>query len=187
MRSRWRSANSTKEARIRCGPTSKSSSTPSLKSSTVNRVPTPRFPPEARGKRKAIPSSRIHPREEEMSSATLASRENSSTVASPDPAVNPLISRPHPQTPNPQTPPPGGDWRSLFGVPDFRDASQVCNRLPMQFSTEEQLLRRDVKRFRGGLVFKAHRLVYQARLPGCVTGTGVPRSSKKRPPHRTLQ
>ena len=29
---------------------------------------------------------------------------------------------------------------------------------------EEQLLRRDVKRFRGGLVFKAHRLVYHSTL-----------------------
>ena len=32
----------------------------------------------------------------------------------------------------------------------------------VQFSTQEQLLRRNVKRFRGGLVFKAHRLVYHS-------------------------
>jgi len=32
------------------------------------------------------------------------------------------------------------------------------------FSIKEQLLRRNVKRFRGGLVFKAHRLVYHPTL-----------------------
>jgi len=33
-----------------------------------------------------------------------------------------------------------------------------------QFSISEQLLRRNVKRFRGGLVFKAHRLFYPSTL-----------------------
>ena len=33
-----------------------------------------------------------------------------------------------------------------------------------QFSISEQLLSRNVKRFRGGLVFKAHRLVYHSTL-----------------------
>ena len=36
--------------------------------------------------------------------------------------------------------------------------------IAVQFSTSEQLLRRNVKRFRGGLVFKAHRLVYHSTL-----------------------
>ena len=35
---------------------------------------------------------------------------------------------------------------------------------PTQFSIQEQLLLRNVKRFRGGLVFKAHRLVYPSTL-----------------------
>ena len=35
---------------------------------------------------------------------------------------------------------------------------------PRQFSIEEQLLRRNVKRFRGGLAVKAHRLVYHSTL-----------------------
>jgi len=34
---------------------------------------------------------------------------------------------------------------------------------------EEQLLRRNVKRFRGGLVFKAHRLVYHSTIGSRVT------------------
>ena len=34
----------------------------------------------------------------------------------------------------------------------------------MQFSIEEQVLRRIVKRFRGGLVFKAHRFLYNSTL-----------------------
>ena len=34
----------------------------------------------------------------------------------------------------------------------------------VQFSISEQLLRRNVKRFRGGFVFKAHRLVYHSTL-----------------------
>jgi len=34
----------------------------------------------------------------------------------------------------------------------------------VQFSIEEQLLRRNVKRFRRGLVFKAHRLLYHSTL-----------------------
>jgi hypothetical protein len=34
----------------------------------------------------------------------------------------------------------------------------------VQFSIQEQLLRRNVKRFRGGLVCKAHRLVYLSTL-----------------------
>ena len=34
----------------------------------------------------------------------------------------------------------------------------------MQFSIQEQLLRRNMKRFRGGLTFKAHRLVYHPTL-----------------------
>ena len=34
----------------------------------------------------------------------------------------------------------------------------------VQSSIEEQLLRRNVKRFRGGLVFKAHRLLYHSSL-----------------------
>ena len=33
-----------------------------------------------------------------------------------------------------------------------------------QFSIEEQLPRRNVKRFRGGLVFKAHRLLHHSTL-----------------------
>jgi len=33
-----------------------------------------------------------------------------------------------------------------------------------QFSIQEQLLRRNVKRFQGGLVLKAHRLVYHSTL-----------------------
>jgi len=34
----------------------------------------------------------------------------------------------------------------------------------VQFSIQVQLLRRKVKRFRGGLVLKAHRLVYRSTL-----------------------
>ena len=34
----------------------------------------------------------------------------------------------------------------------------------LQFSISEQLLRSDEKRFRGGLVFKARRLLYQSTL-----------------------
>jgi len=34
----------------------------------------------------------------------------------------------------------------------------------VQFSIEEQLLHRNVKRFRGGLVFEAHRLLYHSTL-----------------------
>ena len=33
-----------------------------------------------------------------------------------------------------------------------------------QFSLDEQLLRRNVERFRGGLVFKAHGLLYHSTL-----------------------
>ena len=47
----------------------------------------------------------------------------------------------------------------------------------VQFSIKEQTLHRNVKRFLGGLVFKAHRLVYQSTLPELLTVTGVPRSS----------
>jgi len=34
----------------------------------------------------------------------------------------------------------------------------------VHFSIQEQLLRINIKRFRGGLVFKAHRLVYHSTL-----------------------
>ena len=34
----------------------------------------------------------------------------------------------------------------------------------MQFSIQEQLLYRNVQRFRGGLVFKAHMILYYSRL-----------------------
>jgi len=37
-------------------------------------------------------------------------------------------------------------------------------RLPSVASGQEQLLRRNVKRFRGGLVFEAHRLLYHSTL-----------------------
>ena len=37
-------------------------------------------------------------------------------------------------------------------------------RLPKRFSIEEQLLYRDVQRFRGGLVFKAHRRLNHSTL-----------------------
>jgi hypothetical protein len=37
------------------------------------------------------------------------------------------------------------------------------------FSIQEQLLRRIVNRFRGGLVFKAHRLLYHSSLGSSVT------------------
>ena len=40
---------------------------------------------------------------------------------------------------------------------------------------EEQLLRRNVKRFRGGLVFKAHRLLYHSTL-----GLRVTKKKKKK-------
>ena len=42
-------------------------------------------------------------------------------------------------------------------------------RLKTQFSIQEKLLRRNVKRFRGGLVFKAHRLLYHSTLGSRVT------------------
>ena len=45
----------------------------------------------------------------------------------------------------PPDPPRPGAWTATRSV---------------QFSIYEQLLRRSVKRFRGGLVFKAHRLLY---------------------------
>jgi hypothetical protein len=44
----------------------------------------------------------------------------------------------------------------------------------VQFSIQEQLLRRDVKRFRGGLVFKAHRLLSHSTL-----GSRVIKKEKK--------
>ena len=48
---------------------------------------------------------------------------------------------------------------------------------PMSYSTiEEQLLHRNVKRFRGGLVFKAHRLLYHFSL-----GLRVIKKKKKSP------
>jgi hypothetical protein len=40
------------------------------------------------------------------------------------------------------------------------------------FSIQEQLHRRNVKRFRGGLVFKAHRLVYHSALGSRVRKSG---------------
>ena len=51
------------------------------------------------------------------------------------------------------------------GVAD-RDVERVqIHQLPSrEFSIQEQLLRRNVKRFRGGLVFKAHRLLYHSTL-----------------------
>ena len=64
MRSHWRSASSTKEARIRCGPTSKSSSTSSLKGSTVNAVSTPHLPPEVSHGREEGDSIQQDPSEE---------------------------------------------------------------------------------------------------------------------------
>ena len=42
------------------------------------------------------------------------------------------------------------------------------------FSIEEQLLRRNVERFRGGIVWKAHRLLYHSTL-----GTRVIKKNKK--------
>jgi len=45
----------------------------------------------------------------------------------------------------------------------------------VQFSIKEQLLSRDVKRFRGGLVFKADRLLYHSTL-----GLRVIKKKKKR-------
>ena len=45
------------------------------------------------------------------------------------------------------------------------------------FLIEEQLLRRNVKQFRGGLVFKAHRLVYLSTL-----GWRVIKKKKKKSP-----
>ena len=45
-------------------------------------------------------------------------------------------------------------------------AWRLCDSIScgQEFSIEEQLLRRNVNRFRGGLVFKAHRLVYYSTL-----------------------
>ena len=53
----------------------------------------------------------------------------------------------------------GAGWDLLGGgVHLFEALDQAV------FSIQEQLLRRNVKRFRGGLVFKAHRLVYHSRV-----------------------
>jgi len=40
----------------------------------------------------------------------------------------------------------------------------VVNPSKVQFSIQEQILLRNVQRFRGGLVFKAHRLLYHSTL-----------------------
>ena len=37
----------------------------------------------------------------------------------------------------------------------------------IRFSIQEQLLDRNVQRFRGGLVFRAHRLLYHSTLGSC--------------------
>ena len=50
-----------------------------------------------------------------------------------------------------------------------------------QFSIQDQLLRRNVKRFRGGLVFKAHRLLYHSTL-----GLRVIKKKKKVDPNHTV-
>ena len=47
--------------------------------------------------------------------------------------------------------------------------------LEMKLSIQEELLHRNVKRFRGGLVFKAHRLLYHSNL-----GSGVINKKKRR-------
>jgi len=55
---------------------------------------------------------------------------------------------------------------ALQGVPDAdatATAPEVDDR-PVCIQCLEQLLRRNVKRFRGGLLFKAHILVYQSTL-----------------------
>jgi len=51
------------------------------------------------------------------------------------------------------------------------------HRLSQKFSIQEQLLYRNVQRFRGGLVFKAHRLLYHSTL-----GSRVIKKKKKTGP-----
>ena len=55
-----------------------------------------------------------------------------------------------------------------------RERVPRADRLPV-FSIEEQLLRRIVTRFRRGLVFKAHRLLYHSTL-----GSSVRKKRKKK-------
>jgi len=50
----------------------------------------------------------------------------------------------------------------------------------VQFPISEQLLSRNVERFRGGLVFKAHRLLYYSTL-----GTRVIKKKKNLPPAKS--
>ena len=50
----------------------------------------------------------------------------------------------------------------------------------VQFSISEQLLGRNVERFRGGLVFEAHRLLYYSTL-----GTRVIKKKKNLPPAKS--
>jgi len=52
----------------------------------------------------------------------------------------------------------------------------------VQFSISEQLLYRNVQRFRGGLVFKAHRLVYHSTI-----GWRLIQKKKKKVPESTLE
>jgi len=53
-------------------------------------------------------------------------------------------------------------------------------RLHGRFSIQEQLLRRNVKRFRGGLVFKAHRLVYHSTLGLSVIKKKIKKEGERR-------
>jgi len=56
----------------------------------------------------------------------------------------------------------GGGWR--VNVWAERQGTGFRSASPAKFSAREQLHYRNVKRFRGGLVFKAYRLVYHSTL-----------------------
>ena len=50
--------------------------------------------------------------------------------------------------------------REMLRMFNYKLGSLCCEK----FSIQEQLLRRNVQRFRGGLVFKAYRLVYHSSV-----------------------
>ena len=78
-------------------------------------------------------------------------------------------------------------------VPHYRGRDYHLPRLPArpdhQFSVQDQLLGRNVKQFRGGLVFMAHRLLYRSTLGSRVSRANMADTRKSRPnyPYKTVK
>ena len=115
--------------------------------------------------------------------ARLCARNPEHETITRRPKHSPKTRNPHPcahSTPNAQTATHSFPHTLTLSHIHTRQAARLWARNPVQFPIQEKLLRRYVKRFRGGLVLKAHRLLHHATL-----GSRI-KEKKKNPKSDTL-